>query len=70
MDEIQKTLIEAGRKDLAQEYYLKIAVNSKAEQFYTKLEDRKDVDARSGLPSGVYSGLWANPAKDLGQKIG
>jgi len=30
MDEIQKELIKAGRKDLAQEYYLKIAADPKS----------------------------------------
>lgn len=32
MDEIQKVLVKAGRKDLAQKYYEKIAARKKAEE--------------------------------------
>lgn len=37
MDKIQKVLVKAGRKDLAQEYYKKVAANNSIKETFTNI---------------------------------
>jgi len=43
MDEIQKVLIKVGRKDLAQEYYKKVASDDKVVKTYEVFRDNWNV---------------------------
>jgi len=65
MDEIQKVLIKAGRRDLAQKYYLKVAVefaNQKALQEYLKKHPDAD-KSKHKVVEKQYSGESKNKLK-------
>jgi hypothetical protein len=53
MDNIQKELIKAGRKDLAQEYYKKIAIDTSVEK-YTGYEKLKSTFNHNGIRISTY----------------
>jgi len=53
MDEIQRVLINAGRKDLAQKYYKKIAVDLDIDKF-TGYEKLKQTFNYKGIRIGSY----------------
>jgi len=53
MDEIQKVLVRMGRKDLAQKYYNKVAVDSSVEK-YTGYEKLKQTFNHKGIRIGSY----------------
>lgn len=69
MDKIQKVLVKIGRKDLAQEYYLKIAKKEKVWVYETRtkkwyLVGSEDRDYSAGISQTEFKELGKQKAKE------
>lgn len=53
MDEIQKVLVKAGRKDLAQKYYKKVAQKNNEEGLVKKNDEDEEIEEKM-LPGVHY----------------